>query len=86
MTDYICERGCKFTKEYMDAAVIQIYGPDERAYCAFCEFKKPVNASFSKGFEQMPVLTEFCFGMTVEVYEETKRRIEELKKKQEAEA
>ena len=86
MTDYICERGCKFTKEYMDAAVIQIYGPDERAYCAFCEFKKPVNASFSKGFEQMPVLTDFCFGMTVEVYEETKRRIEELKKKQEAEA
>ena len=86
MTDYICERGCKFTKEYMDAAVIQIYGPDERAYCAFCEFKKPINASFSKGFEQMPVLTEFCFGMTVEVYEETKRRIEELKKKQEAEA
>lgn len=86
MTDYICERGCKFTKDYMDAAVIQIYGPDERAYCAFCEFKKPVNASFSKGFEQMPVLTEFCFGMTVEVYEETKRRIEELKKKQEAEA
>lgn len=86
MTDYICERGCKFTKDYMDAAVIQIYGPDERAYCAFCEFKKPVNASFSKGFEQMPFLTEFCLGMTVEVYEETKRLMEELKKKQEAEA
>lgn len=86
MTEYICEHGCKFTKDYMDAAVIQIYGPDERAYCAFCEFKKPVNASFSKGFEQMPVLTEFCLGMTVDVYEETKKRIEELKKKQEAEA
>ena len=59
---------------------------DERAYCAFCEFKKPAPASFSKGFEQMPILTEFCLGMTVDVYEETKRRMEELKKKQEAEA
>lgn len=86
MTDYICERGCKFTKQYMDAAVIQIFGPDERAYCAFCEFKKPAPASFSKGFEQMPFLTEFCLGMTVDMYEETKKRIEELKKKQEAEA
>lgn len=83
MTEYICEHGCKFTKYHIDAPVIQIYGPDERAYCAFCEFKKPVSASFSKGFEQMPMLTEFCLGMEVGLYKHAQEILEEKKRAKE---
>lgn len=66
-TTYVCERGCRF-ESAIDVPFVQVYGPDERAYCAFCEFKRKATASFNKGFEHIPALTEWCVAVREDIY------------------
>ena len=76
MSDYICERGCCFTSA-LEVPVVQVYGPDERAYCAFCEYKRPVSASFNKGFEHIPTITEYCIAVREDFYPLVKKMVAE---------
>lgn len=42
MTDYFCAHSCRITIP-SDADIIKYFDADERAYCAFCTHKKPMD-------------------------------------------